>query len=341
MNFYRTYFEKEIKILVYISFFLSLFSVIFDEFANYSIYPSWISQYNYCLVVLILILVASVYFRKINSRTAFLIFVYAFTVNIYLPGYFADEDLRLNILSSFSNLGPLMIYLFMATLVGTDFHVLILGLVNVLFMLSLYVVNFLDAGKYLAFDFVNIIMFIGTSLMLYIAFRMINKSLKENELNKKKIEAHKTELLNLRIEEEKKQNEFLRIIQEKNSQTMNDIVKKLNSINHGNKAVWEDKINDIKAFCSSKKYEISSSQNLKISQDVDSEFIVNLKNMYPELTVKERYICNLISFNMTTKDIALNMNMSAETIKWYRKRIRKKLKLEKGKSLSGFLNSIG
>lgn len=72
-------------------------------------------------------------------------------------------------------------------------------------------------------------------------------------------------------------------------------------------------------------------------EGVHKDFIKNLKMKYPTLTPNELRICSLIKMNMVTRDISDLLGVSMESLKTFRYRIHKKMKLEKGIKLSDFL----
>jgi len=85
-------------------------------------------------------------------------------------------------------------------------------------------------------------------------------------------------------------------------------------------------------------------KNIEVMQEdmdkVNASFFVNLKKQYPDLTKKEMEICGLLLLNLPTKDIAIIRNISPDSIKKTRQRIRKKLPIDKLDDLSEFLSSI-
>lgn len=72
-------------------------------------------------------------------------------------------------------------------------------------------------------------------------------------------------------------------------------------------------------------------------EGVYQEFIRRLRELCPNLTPSEIRICVLIKLNLSNKQIAEMLFASPLTIKTHRARIRRKLGLGKGESLSSLL----
>jgi DNA-binding CsgD family transcriptional regulator len=341
MKFYRKYFFKEIKNITYLFLLVGIAAIIFDQLFNYKSYPFWISWFNYSLIALAGVLFLLSILTKIGVRQAFIIYIYFFTINIYFPAFIGDEGLRQAIISSFSNLGACMIYVFMAGLIGAGIHVLILGGVNILLILLVLATSRFQLQDVNYFDPINLLMFILTSTLVYFMFWGIEKSLIENDENKKIIMLQEKELFSLRLEEERKRNSFLSIIQSENDLFVSKVITQLNSISKEKDSETKTKqFEDLKQLCVMQGYRQTKSNNARWNKETDSDFVSTLKKKYPELTQKELHICSLIRVNLSTKDIAENLNISTETIKWYRKRIRKKLDINDDHSMVEFLSEI-
>ena len=110
-----------------------------------------------------------------------------------------------------------------------------------------------------------------------------------------------------------------------------DINKNLNQIN--------SKYNDpaVNQLLSKiKRTNLSEDENDVFEEHFDilnDGFIKNLKEHCPALTFDELKVCALLRIDLTSKEIARKLNLSIRGVETKRYRIRKKLKLEKGKSL--------
>ena len=77
----------------------------------------------------------------------------------------------------------------------------------------------------------------------------------------------------------------------------------------------------------------------KINQ-VYNGFFSKLDIKFPLLTKTEKRLCSLMILNLSTKDIASIMNISPESVKKGRYRLRKKLNLESDDDISNYLKSL-
>ena len=75
-------------------------------------------------------------------------------------------------------------------------------------------------------------------------------------------------------------------------------------------------------------------------EKVNKNFYVKLKNNYHDLTSSELKLCALIKLNLNIKETAAILNLSPETIKSSRYRIRKKLNLNQEDDLAEFIQMI-
>lgn len=70
---------------------------------------------------------------------------------------------------------------------------------------------------------------------------------------------------------------------------------------------------------------------------VHEEFFNGLKRKYPQLTHKDLKICAYIKMNLTTKEIAPLLNISARGVETQRYRLKRKLDLDSDKNLTDYL----
>jgi len=78
----------------------------------------------------------------------------------------------------------------------------------------------------------------------------------------------------------------------------------------------------------------------KTITDTDLDFEAKLAKQYPELTKSEREMCSLIRLNLSIKEIMAIKNTTTSSVKNYRYRIRKKLKIPKGEELERFIENL-
>jgi DNA-binding CsgD family transcriptional regulator len=70
---------------------------------------------------------------------------------------------------------------------------------------------------------------------------------------------------------------------------------------------------------------------------VQSDFLVDIKEIHPNLTGNELKLCAYLRMNLSTKEIAQLMNISARGIEISRYRLRKKLQITSEMSLFDYL----
>ncbi len=70
---------------------------------------------------------------------------------------------------------------------------------------------------------------------------------------------------------------------------------------------------------------------------VHTDFLVLLKNRYPNLTASELKLCAYLRMNLSSKEIAQLMNISIRGVEIGRYRLRKKLGISKDTNLFEFL----
>ena len=73
--------------------------------------------------------------------------------------------------------------------------------------------------------------------------------------------------------------------------------------------------------------------------EINDDFFHDLLQKYPSLSTKDLKLCAYLKMNLTTKEIAPLMAISVRGVEIHRYRLRKKLNLKSGKSLSKFLIS--
>lgn len=73
---------------------------------------------------------------------------------------------------------------------------------------------------------------------------------------------------------------------------------------------------------------------------IHSNFFKKLKSSYPELSMSEMKLSALLKMQMTTKDIAQQLNLSVRGVETRRYRLRKKLALPKGKAVEEFMEEF-
>ena len=74
--------------------------------------------------------------------------------------------------------------------------------------------------------------------------------------------------------------------------------------------------------------------------EINNDFIKNLKYRYPNLTSTDLKVCTYLQLKLASKEIAQLMNISVRGVEISRYRLRKKLQLYTGQTLNEFLDEI-
>jgi DNA-binding CsgD family transcriptional regulator len=74
--------------------------------------------------------------------------------------------------------------------------------------------------------------------------------------------------------------------------------------------------------------------------EVHEEFFKRLKGKYPEISPREMRLCAYIRMDLTSKEIAVLLNITDRGVEISRYRLRKKLELPRETNLSTFLSNI-
>lgn len=198
---------------------------------------------------------------------------------------------------------------------------------------------------------------VTSSLILVLVFvvffyaRLISKKKKENQLlEKDKIIAESRK----RLAEEELENSKLKSehLQKELTNYALHIVEKNEFIKDIKQGMSElrKQIQNPDALKQINKLGSQIYQNLTINKDREEfeiqveqaceGFFQSLKQKHPELTPQERRLAALLRLNLTSKDISGILNISPKSVDQSRYRLRKKLDLDKGTSLSLVLNEI-
>ncbi|MCX6327506.1 MAG: inorganic phosphate transporter [Bacteroidia bacterium] len=75
-------------------------------------------------------------------------------------------------------------------------------------------------------------------------------------------------------------------------------------------------------------------------EDIHKDFHMKLKTTFPNLTDLEKRLAGLLRLNLSTKEISSLLNISSKSVEVARYRLKKKLSLQKDKSLIDFINNL-
>jgi DNA-binding CsgD family transcriptional regulator len=152
----------------------------------------------------------------------------------------------------------------------------------------------------------------------------------------------RNEKLNLEMIHKEKElaNSSMLIIQK------NEILHKLrNELNKIKNALGDEHLkNDLGATIKRIGKEIDNEKqwqvfNMHVEQ-VHEDLFKKLKTHYPDLTPRELSLCAYLRMNISSKEIATLMNISARGVEISRYRIRKKLRLDREANLAEFMMNL-
>jgi DNA-binding CsgD family transcriptional regulator len=75
-------------------------------------------------------------------------------------------------------------------------------------------------------------------------------------------------------------------------------------------------------------------------ESIYNNFYTRLKTKYPDISANDLKICALIKLNLSIKEMASILNISPDSVKTARHRLRKKLQLNTEESLTDFIVSV-
>ncbi|MFZ4522562.1 MAG: ligand-binding sensor domain-containing protein [Bacteroidales bacterium] len=174
-------------------------------------------------------------------------------------------------------------------------------------------------------------------------YRQREQKLKEEALiTEKEVVSLRNEKLNLEMIHKEKElaNSSMLIIQK------NEILHKLkNELNRIKNVLPDEHLkNDLNATIKRIGKEIDNEKqwlvfNLHVEQ-VHEELFKKLKTHYPDLTPRELSLCAYLRMNISSKEIATLMNISARGVEISRYRVRKKLRLDREANLAEFMINL-
>lgn len=192
---------------------------------------------------------------------------------------------------------------------------------------------------------------IGLITVLFLIFRnrskLQQKNVEMHEFEKKLVEAN---LKNEELEREKLETELkykkdditdLSLYLSKLKDTNKDLLDKLKEVVKENEDDTKGTIKKVVKELNTKiKVERKNNLLIENSDKVNKEFYAKLKNDYPDLTKSEVELCGLLRLNMTNKEIGVLRNVSPQSVKMARYRLRKKLSLNPEEDIYLFLATI-
>ena len=170
--------------------------------------------------------------------------------------------------------------------------------------------------------------------------RKLNTVKRENLMAKQEVLSVKQEALDTQVAFKNKQiTDFAIHISEKNEllEKIKIKLKQVKVINDTHKAVVNDTIHFINNDIDQNREKIQLYQ--QVNQTNDS-FRAKIDQLYTNLNDKEKKVATMLRLGQPSKQIALQLGISAASVDNYRYNLRKKMEIPKGHSLKDFINKI-
>jgi DNA-binding CsgD family transcriptional regulator len=324
--------------------------LLFDVLVNPYIYPgcSRLCKAIACVAILIMILFSL--FRFVPVSVALVVSSYLFTILLYLPFFVGRAAVGIDFQFSFYKLGSCLIILIVTGIVASSRHELILGVIN----LTCLILSVTFAMRWdIDLQPLNPIIMILFVLViaLFYPFSVYVHTLMDNITDNRQLGNRGDEPADIPpnkqliacIEEMNSRIACFVMEKTESTQLLHTLTEGMASLNHEkDPAVMKKQLNELKKLCDDYTTLLANSENALWNCDADNQLVASLKVNCSGLTNKELHICSLLEKGMSTKEIALRMHITAETIFDYRKSIRKKLGLNnrRGEKLGDFLQKI-
>ena len=170
--------------------------------------------------------------------------------------------------------------------------------------------------------------------------KKLNTIKRENLMAKQEILSVKQEALDTQVAFKNKQiTDFAIHISEKNEllEKIKIKLKQVKVINDTHKAVVNDTIHFINNDIYQNREKIQLYQQVNETND---SFRAKIDQLYTNLNDKEKKVATMLRLGQPSKQIALQLGISAASVDNYRYNLRKKMEIPKGHSLKDFINKI-
>ena len=170
--------------------------------------------------------------------------------------------------------------------------------------------------------------------------KKLNTIKRENLIAKQEVLSIKQEALDAQVSFKNKQiTDFAIHISEKNEllEKIKTKLKEVKVINDTHKAVVKDTIHFINNDIDQNKEKIQLYQQVKQTND---SFRAKIDQLYRNLNEKEKKVATMLRLGQPSKQIALQLGISAASVDNYRYNLRKKMEVPKGHSLKDFIKKI-
>jgi DNA-binding CsgD family transcriptional regulator len=192
------------------------------------------------------------------------------------------------------------------------------------------------------------LLLIGLIMLLLIVFGILYIFLKRINRRDKQLLKTKEDLVLLMEEQKKmKEQQFQNDIEYKESQLSaitiqmvekNELLDEIKSIINSKEPNSESQLKRIV-----NKYTVQENNWKDFDhyfESVNKNFYTRLKQKYPEISGNDLKICALIKLNLSIKEMATILNISPDSVKTARHRLRKKLQLSTEENLTDFILSV-
>lgn len=178
------------------------------------------------------------------------------------------------------------------------------------------------------------------ALLSFIRQKTLSKVKRDALQSKQEILSVKKDALDKEMAYKNKQiTDFAIHIQEKNDllETIKTKLKGIKVINDSHKGTVMDAIHFINNDIENNKEKIQLYQEVEQTSD---SFRAKINDTYPDLNDKEIKVATMLRLGQTSKQIALQLGISAASVDNYRYNLRKKMNLPKGESLKKFIQAV-
>lgn len=189
---------------------------------------------------------------------------------------------------------------------------------------------------------------ISLLLLLFVIFTILYFFLKKINKRDKQLLKTKEDLVTVMEEQERlKAQQFQNDIEHKESQLSaitiqmvekNELLDEIKTILNKKEPTSESELKKLV-----NKYTIQDNNWKDFNhyfESVNKNFYTRLKQKYPEISSNDLKICALIKLNLSIKEMATILNISPDSVKTARHRLRKKLQLSTEENLTDFILSV-
>lgn len=126
--------------------------------------------------------------------------------------------------------------------------------------------------------------------------------------------------------------------------TKNDLLNKISTLSlshHESKSVSNDYYNSLQRIIEeNSNIEEEWNQFKELFEKIHHDFFSNLQSQCPNITKHELRFCAYLKIGLSTKEISRLLNITPETVRKFKCRLKKKLITNKGASIEAFLDTI-